>query len=101
MILTFYAIRDQLSGFMTPTLESNDAVAMRNFFMALDAPEFQSVIAYRPENFSLYKVAEFDTFSGIVTGFSEPELVVAGSSVYHDRTAADTKVERRKLRRDS
>ena len=30
-----YAIRDSKSGFMTPTFEPNDAVAMRNFTHAV------------------------------------------------------------------
>ncbi|WGL31301.1 nonstructural protein [Dipodfec virus UOA04_Rod_868] len=77
-----YSIRDNLSGFMTPVLEQNDAIAMRNFAMACDsAKKAQSLMSWRPSDFSLYRIASFNSDTGVLTPFNPVELVCNGDSV--------------------
>lgn len=73
-----YAIRDVLSGFMTPVLESNDAVAMRNFRMATDTNS--GLMHYRPSDFALYHIADFDAELGVLTPIVPPVVVCNGGS---------------------
>lgn len=73
-----YAIRDVLSGFMTPVLESNDAVAMRNFRMATDTNP--GLMHYRPGDFALYRIADFDSERGTLFPIVPPELVCNGGN---------------------
>lgn len=59
-----YAIRDVHTGFMSPTVDQNDATATRNFRHAcLDS---SSLFKSHPEHFSLYRIGEFDTETGSI-----------------------------------
>lgn len=81
MIFSVYSIRDHLTGFMTPVLEQSDAVAMRNFEMSCAEMSGQrSLMTFRPSDFSLYRIATFDTDSGLFSVVSPPELVCQGGS---------------------
>lgn len=86
MTLSMYSIRDALSGFLTPVLEDNDAIAMRNFAMACDVSNKQSLMSWRSSDFSLYRIATFDTNSGLITPISPPDLVCSGDSFRGDNT---------------
>ena len=57
MVYPIYSINDALVGFQTPTIQNNDAVAMRNFKEA-----FSDVGT--PADFSLFKIGAFDTDTG-------------------------------------
>lgn len=57
MVYSIYSINDSLTGFGTPTLQNNDAAAMRSF-----AEVFKDV--YKPEDYSLFKIGSFDTSTG-------------------------------------
>lgn len=57
MIISLYSINDALNGFMSPTLQNNDAAAMRSF-----AEVFKDV--YSPADYSLFKIGSFDTDTG-------------------------------------
>ena len=57
MKISIYSIHDALNGFGNPTLQNNDASAMRQF-----AEVFKDI--YSPQDYSLYKLGEFDTDSG-------------------------------------
>lgn len=82
MIFQMYSIQDRLSGFQTPVLEQSDPMAMRNFAMACDVVKRESsVMAFRPADFSLYRIASFDTSSGQLTPLVPIELVCSGSSL--------------------
>lgn len=82
MILNVYSIRDQLSGFLTPTFETSDAVAMRNFQMACDASQHdRSLLGYRPQDFDLFCIAVFDSVSGELSPVSPMRRVCSGSSM--------------------
>lgn len=82
MIFHFYSIRDELSGFMTPALETSDSVAIRNFQFAVDEKHHSATImSFKPSDFSLYKVGVFDTELGQVSPVIPIELICRGSSL--------------------
>lgn len=78
MILRMYSIHDSLTGFMTPVLEQNDPSAMRNFSMACQ--QGQSLMSYRPSDFTLYHIADFDSISGELLPQVPAEVVCRGDS---------------------
>lgn len=81
MIFHMYSIRDRLVGFMTPTIEQSDPVAMRNFQMACDsAKRDRSLMAFRPSDYSLYRIADFDSDSGELIPSFPPVTVCSGDS---------------------
>ena len=63
MKLGLYCIKDAKTGFMTPVVEQNDASALRNFSFAVNQSD--SLMYDSPNDFSLFKVADFDTEVGI------------------------------------
>lgn len=69
MILGVYSIRDSKTGFLQPTFENNDAVALRNFQHAIVSSE--SVLSTHAPDFCLCRIGSFDSESGAIT----PEAV--------------------------
>ncbi len=59
-----YCIRDLKSGWLSPTVDINDQVAVRNFAYAVQHNDMFSDFA---SDYSLYKIGEFDTDSGDIT----------------------------------
>ena len=51
MIYNIYAMRDELTGFLPPTYDINDAAAMRNFRVAI--LRSSDSIHYMPSDYSL------------------------------------------------
>lgn len=82
MILGIYSIRDRLSGYLQPTFDLNDAVAMRNFSAAILSPDAHLLMHTNSEDYDLYRVGQFDSDSGIISALPAPELVVSGNSVF-------------------
>ena len=78
MILGMYSIKDAKTGFMTPVLEQNDAAALRNFSHAVNQSD--SLMHDCPNDFTLFKVANFDTDAGIIA-IPNPSLVADASEV--------------------
>ena len=76
-----YSIKDAKTGFMTPVVEQNDAAALRNFSHAVNQPE--SIMYDSPNDFSLFKVSDFDTDAGILA-IPSPILVADASGVLRD-----------------
>lgn len=79
MIVNVYSIRDVKTGFLTPTFEVNDAVAMRNFSHAVHNSD--SILFSHFKDFDLYKVGTFDSDSGRLMPIELPILVMAGADV--------------------
>lgn len=77
MKLGVYCIKDSKVGWLTPTVDQNDACAARNFVHAMK--NTQSLLYTHPKDFDLYNIGDFDTESGVLSGFA-PELVFEGSS---------------------
>lgn len=76
-----YCIKDAKTGFMTPVVEQNDAAALRNFSHAVN--QLDSLMRYCPNDFSFFKVADFDIDAGIFA-IPSPILVADASEVLRD-----------------
>lgn len=62
MIRGVYAVRDALTGFLSPVFDESDAVAVRNFQNAVLSP--QTVMFTHPQDYSIWRLAWFDTKNG-------------------------------------
>ncbi len=78
MIFSVYSIRDELTGFLSPVVEQNDAIAMRNFRHACDSNPDTSLMSWEPTSYCLYRIATFDTDSGVVAPITPIELICRG-----------------------
>lgn len=76
-----YSYRDLKVGFGAPATDMNDQSAIRGFSYAINNP---GIMNFSPKDYDLYKIGEFDTEKGIITGFEVPQLVVSGSSVFSE-----------------
>lgn len=74
-----YAIKDAKTGFMTPTVDANDATALRNFEHAVNQPD--SLLNSHPNDFTLCKLASFDTDVGVCEVLPVPFVVADASEV--------------------
>lgn len=64
MIKGLYTVRDESSGlFMDVQVNINNDTAMRNFDYAMAKND---MMAFRPEDFSLWYIADYDDTTGIV-----------------------------------
>lgn len=70
MIYGVYSVRDVKTGFMTPTIEVNDASAIRNFSHAVVNSD--SILASYASDFALYRIASFDSDSAVIVPESVP-----------------------------
>lgn len=78
MVVNVYAMRDEFSGYVTPTFEMNDNIAQRNFKFAINRKD--TLLYANPKHFDLYKLGTFDSETGKFDA-KEPELVCTGLSV--------------------
>lgn len=69
MKYNMYAIRDVKTGFLTPTVDLNDASAARNFAHACMSKG--SLFFSHPGDYELYQIATYDSDSGQI----EPVLL--------------------------
>lgn len=74
-----YCIRDDKTGFLTPTVDTNHFTAARNFANAI--MQGQGVLFTHADDFRLYCIGEFDTESGQLTSAAVQELISEGSQV--------------------
>lgn len=58
-----YSIKDAKTGFMSPVLEQGDPAALRNFSAAVS--QLDCIMHQYPNDFALYKVANWDTDTGV------------------------------------
>ena len=79
MTFNVYAIRDIHTGFLSPTFEINDAVAMRNFSHAVQQSE--SVLFTHASDYSLFRVGTFDADTGRLEPEQLPALICEGKDV--------------------
>lgn len=82
MIYNVYAIRDFKTGFLSPTLEQNDAAAARNFEHAVLQSE-QTLFFTHPEDYALYRIGEFNTDDGSLSAPALPEEILTASQVFN------------------
>lgn len=82
MIVPLYSIRDKLSGFSWPTVDTNDQTAIRNFTYAVNAGN--NNMSFSPGDYDLYKVGFFDSERGILiqneSGVNE--FIISGTNVF-------------------
>ena len=79
MIYNVYCIRDDKTGFLTPTVDTNHFTAARNFANAI--MQGKGVLFTHADDFRLYCIGEFNTESGQLTPSAVQELVSEGSQV--------------------
>lgn len=72
-----YVIRDIKSTFMTPTVDINDNLAIRNFAHAVTRSE--GVINSHKQDFQLFKIAVYDNDTGYIEKFDAIKLLAEGS----------------------
>ena len=78
MKLGVYCIKDCKVGWLTPTVDSNDATAARNFVHAMK--NTNSILYTHSKDFDLWKIGEFDSDTGVISGILPCELVFEGAS---------------------
>ncbi len=81
MKMKMYSIRDVKSGFLSPTLEMADEIAIRNFEHAFMVCDSGSLFFTHSADYSLYCIAEFETDTGVVTPLVVPELICDAASI--------------------
>ena len=74
-----YAMKDNLSGFLTPTFEVNDDVAMRNFAYAVSHKD--TLLYAEKKDFDLYKIGEYDSETGHLEPLESVNMLMQGSAV--------------------
>lgn len=82
MKLFVYSIFDSRAGqYLTPTFESSDAVAARNFSHAVATSG--SILTSHRFDFSLVRIGVFDVDSGEIDSYSHSdfELILRGADV--------------------
>ena len=78
---TLYAVKDDLSEFATPIAlmaRSDDEIAKRYFRKMCQTTE---IMKGNEDQFSLYKVGEYNTESGKITSY-EPIMIERGVKTY-------------------
>lgn len=80
MKLGIYSMRDRLTGYLQPSFDLNDAVALRNFEAAILQVRPGNLLHTNPEDYALYKLGDFDSDSGVITPMS-PLQIATGSAV--------------------
>lgn len=76
MILKLYVIRDQRTSYMTPSVDYNDQSAVRNFEHAVLQKD--SLFNTHAEDYSLYRIGEYDNNTGRVVPEESPVLILDG-----------------------
>lgn len=74
-----YAIRDAHTGFMTPTVDPNDASACRNFEHAVF--DTRSLLNTHKQDFDLYRIGSYNSETGAIEPEYPPVLILPGTSV--------------------
>lgn len=73
-----YSLHDRLNGFMSISFDDKDELAVRGFIHAIKCAPKDSFFFTSPEDYSLYKIGEFDTDSGQITPLSPPLFLTRG-----------------------
>lgn len=75
MNLGIYTVRDEPSqAFMALQVHDNDELAIRSFDFAMSSNE---MMKFRPEDFSLWYVGDYDSTTGIIEGRA-PKILKRG-----------------------
>ncbi len=82
-MVKIYAIRDQYTGYGQPFSCQSDAVAMRDFRIAVNVSK-DSLMHSSPKDFDLMRLGEMDPETGVIVPEVVPVLVVSGFSVFKE-----------------
>lgn len=82
MIYPVCAMRDSKVGFLAPTVEMNLEDAKRKF--AHMCSNAGSIYSFAPADFSLYKIAEFDSETGEIVPVQRDLLIDGIQVMNHD-----------------
>lgn len=74
-----YSIYDAYTGYMQPTFEINDQVAVRNFAHAVRMEK--SILSSHPECFRLDRIGVYDSDTGRILSSDNIEPLVTASSI--------------------
>lgn len=74
-----YSVRDCNVGFNQPFVDRNDDCAVRGFAYAVNNSD---LMGFRPNDFDLYQIGEFDEELGKLTALDLPILVIHGTEVF-------------------
>lgn len=74
-----YAIRDAKTGFMSPSVDQNDAAAARNFEHAV--MQSASLMNSHPGDYALYRIGEYETDSGEIKGCMPVHIIDAAGVI--------------------
>lgn len=78
MKLNIYSMHDRLNGYFNIFMDKSDEIAKRGFLATFKDAEKGSLFYSCPEDYSLYKLGEFDVESGVITPLPTPEFLVRG-----------------------
>ena len=98
MKLNVYSIHDKAANaFTQPFFMHNDGLAIRAFQDNVNAAE-ENNISKHPEQFSLWKLAEFDDNSGVITPLSSPDHISGGIELVNPTEESDILKEIKSLK---
>lgn len=75
MIFGVYCIRDRKTGFMSPSIDLNDAAAIRNFEHACQ--QTSSLMYSHSGDYDLHKLGVFDSDTGYIDAHNS-EVIASG-----------------------
>lgn len=78
MKMLLVSVRDNKTGFFSPTTEQNEQSAIRNFYNMLRNASNDSLLHYSPADFDLYTVGTFDIENGLLIPDSVPTMIAQG-----------------------
>lgn len=73
-----FAVKDVHTGYLAPTLEINENVAIRNF---VEMVSKTGVVKQNAKDFDLREIGEYDTESGIIYNVDEKVVYTGISAV--------------------
>lgn len=77
MLYGVYSMHDSKTGFMSPVIDVNDDSAIRNF--AHTVANSDGILRSFAQDFQLYRIANFDSNTGIVDPVIPPVALIVGS----------------------
>lgn len=83
MVKPVYAIYDAKSTFLDPVVDSGDASARRAFAFAINNG---GLMGFAPADFHLYRIADYDSVTGILTSVSPFEFICSGAEVVNEKS---------------
>lgn len=78
MLYNIYSIKDEKTGFLTPTIDVNDDSALRNFqYACMNA---DSLFFTFPSDYSLYRLGQYESDIGHIICDDVPIFLCSASS---------------------